>query len=124
MDQNLEILKSLVDEGRVIHGCHGGIGYDVALIEMKDDHVECWEEMLGDFNVPFEDFDGCRSEYSVENEIWHAFIEKLKAMEERADGRLMSCARCGHHWFCRVEKPKKCPVCQARLLEEIGQVKE
>ncbi|HOO04775.1 MAG TPA: hypothetical protein PLJ11_08650 [Methanomassiliicoccales archaeon] len=115
MEQNFEILKSLVDEGRVIHGCHGGIGYDIALIEMKDDHVECWEEMIGDFSILLEDFDGCQSEYSIENEIWHAFIEKLKAMEERADGRLMSCARCGHHWFTRVSSPKKCPVCQARL---------
>jgi len=119
MVQTLEILKSMV--GRVLHGCHGGIGYDISLIALKNNRIECWEGMLGYFSIPFKDFDECQSEYKceteyyIEDKIWRVFIEKLKAMEERADGRLMSCARCGHHWFCRVENPKKCPVCQARL---------
>ncbi len=77
-----EILKNMADDGRIISGNFDGNEYDIVIMELDNNFLNCWEENVGDFAVPIENFNKCSSTYYVELEIWDSFIDKLKEVLE------------------------------------------
>jgi hypothetical protein len=112
-DKIRPILAGMIDT-REICGTYEGEEYTIALMELVDDGLLCWQGDVGDFLVPIWDFTGCSSQQCLEDVIWRAFIAGLD-QEIDATGQLMECTRCGHEWISRVARPKKCPICQ-RIL--------
>ena len=107
------ILSEMIDT-REICGNHEGEEYTIALMEITDDSLMCWQNDVGDFSVALEDFVGCSSQDSLEEMIWQAFLQELKLIDEE-DRQCMECPRCRYIWITRVAHPKKCPRCQFKL---------